>query len=61
MVPPGIPDLFTPARTMRPGPCELTGRASSGLAPIATVHLSGGGGAHWVPAELDPAPYDEAI
>jgi len=53
MVPPGIPDFFTRARTARAGRCELTGRAWSGSAPIVSVEVSTDGGETWHPAELD--------
>lgn len=53
LVPPGIPDFFTRVRTVSPGPCELSGRAWSGHAPVATVEVSADGGRTWAPAELD--------
>jgi DMSO/TMAO reductase YedYZ molybdopterin-dependent catalytic subunit len=53
MVPPGIPDFLTRVRTLRAGDCQLSGRAWSGIAPIATVEVSTDGGASWVPAELE--------
>ncbi|HEV8297699.1 MAG TPA: sulfite oxidase, partial [Acidimicrobiales bacterium] len=56
LVPPGIPDFFTRARTLRPGRCELTGRAWSGMAPIVAVAVSTDGGVRWNPAELEPEP-----
>jgi hypothetical protein len=56
MVPPGIPDFFTRARTLRAGDCELMGRAWSGTAPIATVEVSTDGGRSWQPADVDPPP-----
>jgi DMSO/TMAO reductase YedYZ molybdopterin-dependent catalytic subunit len=40
MAPPGIPDFFTRARTVPPGPVELEGRAWSGLAPVSGVEVS---------------------
>jgi sulfane dehydrogenase subunit SoxC len=55
MVPPGIPDFFTRMRTVRAGTCELTGRAWSGSAPIASVDVSTDGGLTWSPARLDEA------
>jgi hypothetical protein len=56
MVPPGIPDFFTRARTQRAGDCELSGRAWSGIAPIVTVDVSTDGGRTWRPAEVGAAP-----
>jgi DMSO/TMAO reductase YedYZ molybdopterin-dependent catalytic subunit len=56
MVPPGIPDFFTRARTLRAGDCELSGRAWSGTAPIVTVEVSADGGRGWRPAEVDAPP-----
>jgi DMSO/TMAO reductase YedYZ molybdopterin-dependent catalytic subunit len=56
MLPPGIPEFFTRARTLRAGECELTGRAWSGTAPIVSVEVSTDGGATWTLAELDAAP-----
>ncbi|TKG71438.1 sulfite oxidase [Prauserella endophytica] len=54
LVPPGFPDFQTRHRIVRPGPVELTGRAWSGLAPLARVEVSTDGGASWSPAELEP-------
>jgi DMSO/TMAO reductase YedYZ molybdopterin-dependent catalytic subunit len=56
LVPPGIPDFFTRARTVVAGACTLTGRAWSGYAPITAVGVSVDGGATWHPAELDAGP-----
>jgi DMSO/TMAO reductase YedYZ molybdopterin-dependent catalytic subunit len=56
MVPPGIPDFYSRARTLGPGDCELTGRAWSGTSPIVAVEVSADGGASWDPAEVDPEP-----
>lgn len=61
MVPPGVPDFFTRARHVRPGMNELTGRAWSGVAPIASVEVSTDGGARWDAAELDAEPVDVAM
>jgi DMSO/TMAO reductase YedYZ molybdopterin-dependent catalytic subunit len=58
MVPPGIPDFYTRARTVPSGDCELTGRAWSGHAPIDTVEVSTDGGGSWDPADLDAEPND---
>jgi sulfane dehydrogenase subunit SoxC len=57
MIPPGIPDFPTRARTVS-GPCTLRGRAWSGWAPIAVVDVSLDGGATWEPAELDTSRSD---
>jgi DMSO/TMAO reductase YedYZ molybdopterin-dependent catalytic subunit len=56
MVPPGIPEFFTRARTLPAGECALTGRAWSGIAPIVSVEVSTDGGVTWQSAELDAAP-----
>jgi DMSO/TMAO reductase YedYZ molybdopterin-dependent catalytic subunit len=53
MVPPGVPDFFDRSRRLRPGACELVGRAWSGWAPIARVEVSTDGGASWTEAALD--------
>jgi len=52
--PPGIPDFMSRERTVDPGRHTITGRAWSGLAPIASVEVSVDGGAGWHPARLDP-------
>jgi sulfane dehydrogenase subunit SoxC len=54
MVPPGIPDFNTRARTVSAGPCELQGRAWSGWAPISRVEVSTDGGETWADADLEP-------
>jgi DMSO/TMAO reductase YedYZ molybdopterin-dependent catalytic subunit len=54
LLPPGIPDFHTRARTVEAGPCLLQGRAWSGRAPIARVELSLDGGASWKEAALEP-------
>jgi sulfane dehydrogenase subunit SoxC len=56
LVPPGVPDFFTRARTVVAGECELEGRAWSGRAAIAAVEVSVDGGTTWEPAQLDRAP-----
>lgn len=56
MTPPGIPDFVTRLRTVRPGDCELTGRAWSGYGAIATVEVSTDGARSWGTAEVDPPP-----
>ena len=60
MVPPGIPDFVTRARTVLPGVCGLVGRAWSGLGTIISVDVSSDGGTSWHSAEIDPAPGDGA-
>ena len=52
LVPPGVPDFFTRARTVAVGPVALEGRAWSGLAPIVRVEVSTDGGTTWADAEL---------
>ena len=52
LVPPGIPEFLTRARTLRAGICVLEGRAWSGQAPIEHVEISVDGGATWEPAQL---------
>jgi DMSO/TMAO reductase YedYZ molybdopterin-dependent catalytic subunit len=54
MLPPGIPDFFTRRRLLPTGPCDLTGRAWSGRAPIDAVWVSTDGGASWDEAEVEP-------
>ena len=53
LVPPGIPDFVTRARFVTAGPCELSGRAWSGAAPVVHVEVSVDGGRTWTDAELD--------
>jgi len=53
LAPPGIPDFMTRERFLHPGPCELVGRAWSGLAPIERVEVSTDGGSSWADATLD--------
>ncbi|WP_432027622.1 molybdopterin-dependent oxidoreductase [Streptomyces sp. 1222.5] len=55
LVPPGFPDFMSRARTVRPGPVTLEGRAWSGQAPVAAVEVSADGGVSWEPADLEPA------
>jgi DMSO/TMAO reductase YedYZ molybdopterin-dependent catalytic subunit len=52
MVPPGVPEFFSRARTLDAGACVLQGRAWSGLAPVAGVDVSSDGGETWKPARL---------
>ena len=56
MIPPGIPDFFTRARTVDAGPVSVRGRAWSGSAPIARVEVAVDGA--WSDATLD-APVGE--
>jgi DMSO/TMAO reductase YedYZ molybdopterin-dependent catalytic subunit len=53
LVPPGIPEFLSRARSLAVGPCVLTGRAWSGWAPVERVELSTDGGASWADATLD--------
>jgi sulfane dehydrogenase subunit SoxC len=59
LVPPGIPEFESRMRICEPGRHLLTGRAWSGLAPVAAVEVSTNGGGDWAPARLDeqPAPW----
>src|SRR5204862_6901434 len=58
MIPPGIPDFATRARTLTAGPTKVEGRAWSGFGTIERVELSADGGASWSDARLgeQPAP-----
>jgi sulfane dehydrogenase subunit SoxC len=56
LVPPGIPEFESRVRYLPPGRHLLTGRAWSGLAPVAGVEVSTDGGRGWRPAELGPQP-----
>ena len=59
MVPPGIPDFYTRARLVTPGPTHLFGRAWSGAgAAIARVEIAID--AAWREADLDPPQGDFA-
>ncbi|CAN5919662.1 hypothetical protein BH23ACT10_BH23ACT10_35390 [soil metagenome] len=53
MVPPGMPDFFSRARYLRPGPVTLTGRAWSGHGTVTRVEVSTDGGTTWDDADLD--------
>ncbi len=53
LAPPGIPDFFTRARTLGPGPVTLVGRAWSGHGEIRGVKVSVDDGATWSKARLD--------
>ncbi|NHC45355.1 sulfite oxidase [Motilibacter aurantiacus] len=50
--PPGFPDFMTRARVLDTGRHVLTGRAWSGMAPVARVQVSTDGGAEWHEASL---------
>ena len=56
LLPPGIPEFESRQRFCAPGRQLLTGRAWSGLAPVATVEVSTDGGRTWAAAELDRQP-----
>jgi sulfane dehydrogenase subunit SoxC len=56
LVPPGIPEFESRVRICAPGRIPLTGRAWSGLAPVAGVEVSTDGGGSWAPARLEPQP-----
>ena len=56
LLPPGIPEFESRQRFCAPGPQLLTGRAWSGLAPVATVEVSADDGRTWAAAELDRQP-----
>src|SRR4029450_11674834 len=59
LVPPGIPESEPRVRLVSAGRHLLTGRAWSGLAPMAAVEVSTDGGGSWAPARLEepPAPW----
>jgi DMSO/TMAO reductase YedYZ molybdopterin-dependent catalytic subunit len=54
LVPPGIPDFHTRARTLEAGPILLQGRAWSGHAQVSRVELSLDDGRTWKDAALEP-------
>lgn len=54
LVPPGFPDFMSRTRVVRPGAVRLVGRAWSGQALVSSVEVSTDGGAHWMPAHLEP-------
>jgi sulfane dehydrogenase subunit SoxC len=53
LLPPGIPDFHTRARTLEAGPVLLQGRAWSGHAPVSRVEASLDGGDSWREAALE--------
>jgi len=55
MVPPGFPDFMTRRRFVSRAPCEIRGRAWSGVAPITRVQVSADHGLTWHDAHLDDA------
>jgi sulfane dehydrogenase subunit SoxC len=55
MVPPGIPDFLTRARTVPLRPGVIEGRAWSGSAPVSRVEVSADSGESWAEARLVPA------
>ena len=57
MIPPGIPEFLSRARVVEPGPCEIVGRAWSGMAEISAVDVSTDGGETWAAAELGDAAH----
>jgi DMSO/TMAO reductase YedYZ molybdopterin-dependent catalytic subunit len=56
LVPPGIPEFESRVRICPAGRQLLTGRAWSGLAPVAAVEVSTDGGGSWAPARLGEQP-----
>ncbi len=54
LVPPGFPDFMSRTRVVRPEPVELSGRAWSGGAELASVEVTTDGGDSWRPARLEP-------
>jgi sulfane dehydrogenase subunit SoxC len=54
LVPPGIPDFHTRARTLGAGRTTIEGRAWSGAAPVASVGVSVDDGRSWNTAAVDP-------
>jgi len=55
LIPPGIPDSGSRARTLLPGPVTVRGRAWSGQGEIVRVEASADGGATWDDARLGPS------
>jgi DMSO/TMAO reductase YedYZ molybdopterin-dependent catalytic subunit len=52
MIPPGIPEFASRSRVVTAGPCDLRGRAWSGVSEIAGVEVSTDGGTTWHQADL---------
>ncbi|HLE99372.1 MAG TPA: sulfite oxidase [Gaiellaceae bacterium] len=52
MIPPGIPEFASRSRVVTAGPCDLRGRAWSGVCEIAGVDVSTDGGTTWHQADL---------
>ena len=52
IAPPGVPDFYTRRRVVGAGPVQVTGRAWSGEAHIATVEVSTDDGTTWAEAEV---------
>jgi DMSO/TMAO reductase YedYZ molybdopterin-dependent catalytic subunit len=55
MVPPGIPEFVSRARTVGAGTVTVEGRAWSGYGPIEAVEFSADGAGSWSRAQLEPA------
>ena len=55
LVPPGIPEFLSRARSLDAGPCVVEGRAWSGWAAVERVDVSIDSGATWATAELGQA------
>jgi DMSO/TMAO reductase YedYZ molybdopterin-dependent catalytic subunit len=58
MLPPGIPDFYSRARTVEAGPVAVLGRAWSGAAPIAGVEFAVDG--RWNAAHVDESRHVNA-
>jgi hypothetical protein len=54
--PAGHPRVRVPGAVLPPGRHLLSGRAWSGLAPVAAVEVSTDGGGTWAPARLEEQP-----
>ena len=61
IVPPGIPDFATRARTLAPGPCTVRGRAWSGFGSVERVEVSSDGGADLVGRAAWPARLEVGV
>jgi DMSO/TMAO reductase YedYZ molybdopterin-dependent catalytic subunit len=60
LIPPGIPDSGSRARTLAAGPVTVRGRAWSGQGEVVRVEASADGGASWSEARLAPAASEYA-